>query len=194
VSDFIGPKGRITLEDPLSGNTIKDARKIIYLGSNRDPWWNTEQLLVQLKDTLNIFKEKHPGAIAVLVFDQSSAHASYGKGALNAFNINLGPGGAQKILKDTIFPPETSNPERIGTEQVMWQLNKDRAKEAKGIKQVLIKRGCFIPGLRVKCKDKDNICTDIPLYLAPPTDNTPCCLARILQGHKDFYFQKSALA
>jgi hypothetical protein len=103
--------------------------------------------LVQLKDTLDIFKEKHLGAIAVLVFDQSSTYASYSKGALNAFNINLGPGRAQKILKDIIFPLETSNPELISTKQVMWQLNKDRAKEAKGIKQVLIERGCFIPGL-----------------------------------------------
>ena len=46
-----------------------NARKIIYPGVGRDPWWDTKQLLVQISDALDIFERKHPGYIAILVFD-----------------------------------------------------------------------------------------------------------------------------
>jgi hypothetical protein len=42
---------------------------------------------------MDIFEEKHPNKVAVFVFDQSSAHASKGDRALNAFTMNLGEGG-----------------------------------------------------------------------------------------------------
>ena len=44
-SDFIGPEGRITIRDS-DGIIIQDARKIIYPGASRDPWWDTKQLLL----------------------------------------------------------------------------------------------------------------------------------------------------
>jgi hypothetical protein len=48
-SEFISLEGRIRIPN-ISGQFKSDhpdfnTRKIIYLGSNRDPWWNTEQLL-----------------------------------------------------------------------------------------------------------------------------------------------------
>ena len=64
VSDFIRTKGRINI---LKLNL--NARKIIYPGVGRDPWWDTKQLLVQISDALDIFERKHPGCIVVLVFD-----------------------------------------------------------------------------------------------------------------------------
>ncbi len=49
-SEFIGPKGRIRVRgedrEYHPDDLDLDARKIIYLGSNRDPWWDTKQLLV----------------------------------------------------------------------------------------------------------------------------------------------------
>jgi hypothetical protein len=91
--EFVGPKGRIRVANNkgifIPDHLDLDARKIIYLGSNRDPWWDTKQLLVQVARTLDIFEKKHPSCVAVLIFDQSSAYSSYGEGALNAFNINL---------------------------------------------------------------------------------------------------------
>jgi hypothetical protein len=42
---------------------------------------------------MNIFEEKHLNKVAVFVFDQSSAYASKGDGALNAFTMNLEEGG-----------------------------------------------------------------------------------------------------
>ena len=104
-SDFIGPKGRIRVLCP-SGEEQEDARKIIYPGSNGDPWWDTKQLLAQLSTTIDIFEKKHPGCIGVFVFDQSSAHASHGEGALNSFDINLNNRGKKGTLKDMYYPLE----------------------------------------------------------------------------------------
>ena len=142
VSDFIRLEGRITTYN-LDNSINRDARKIIYPGANGDPWWNTKQLLVQVKDALDIFEESFPGCIAVLVFDQSLVHASYREGALNAFEMNLNLGGKQEILKETVFPPETKNLELIRTKQEMFITGPNGKRTAKGIKQVLLKRGCL---------------------------------------------------
>jgi hypothetical protein len=58
------------------GKIIEDARVIIYPGSNGDPWWDTKQLLAQIKTAIQIFDKAHPDCQALFVFDQSSAHAS----------------------------------------------------------------------------------------------------------------------
>jgi hypothetical protein len=46
-SDFISVEGRIrVLSTEGEYNPDLDAQKIIYPGSNRDPWWDTQQLLL----------------------------------------------------------------------------------------------------------------------------------------------------
>ena len=94
VSDFINEDGRLVLLDD-TGCIIKDACKVIYPGSNGDPWWDTDQLLVQVKSALEIFEAAHPDCQALFVFDQSSAHASLPPDALKAFTMNKSNCGAQ---------------------------------------------------------------------------------------------------
>ncbi len=66
-----------------------DARKIIYPGAGGDPWWDTNQLLEQMHTkAIPIFDHAYPGCQALFIFDQSSAHASLGPDALNAFDMN----------------------------------------------------------------------------------------------------------
>jgi hypothetical protein len=92
-SDFISLKGRLVIGQ-------KDAREIIYPGGpQKTPYWDTKQLLLQVSRAIDIFEEKHPNKVAVFIFDQSSAHASKGDGALNAFAMNLGEGGASLSQK-----------------------------------------------------------------------------------------------
>ena len=87
-SNFISLEGRLTIGQ-------KDARKIIYPGGpSKTPYWDTEQLLEQVTEAINIFEEKHPNKVAVFIFNQSSTYTSKGSRALNAFTINLGEGGA----------------------------------------------------------------------------------------------------
>jgi hypothetical protein len=59
-SEFVGPKGHIRVPNNkgifIPDDPDLDTRQIIYLGSNRDPWWDTKQLLVQVTRTLDIFE------------------------------------------------------------------------------------------------------------------------------------------
>ncbi|PVH70044.1 hypothetical protein DL98DRAFT_621037, partial [Cadophora sp. DSE1049] len=201
VSDFISLKGRLTVTK--NGVVIKDARKIIYPGSGGDDnWWNIKQLLEQVDEAFNIFEEKHPNKTAVFVFDQSSAHASHGDGALNAFTMNASEGGAAIPQRDTYYPPECTKKRLIGqVQQLNWErertVGKGKKKKTiielvpKGIKMILAERGCLpiSQKLPAKCSPK---CANSLTY-PPKSTNTPCCLARILANHEDFFRQKSAL-
>jgi len=187
ISDFIGPEGRIRMPD-----LGLDARKIIFPGAGGDPWWDTKQLLVQISTTLDIFEEKHIDCVAVLVFDQSSAHASHGEGALNAFDINLTDGGKKPTPKDTYYPPECTIPELRGTIQTLYTMDAEGNKINKGVKTILQERGCYPenpPNLKCKIKCPDNLA-----YPVSASNEPPCCLAWILSTHKDFFEQKSAIA
>ena len=142
---------------------------------------------------LDIFEQKYLNCIAVLIFNQSSVYASYGEGILNAFSINKVPGGVEKgnikpYGRDIYFPPEYTIPGLQGTIQVLWQLNTNGEREPKGMEQILIKRGCNIPGLRFKYPKGTKY--TIPLEYPPAIEQT-YCLARILSNHQDFFEEKS---
>lgn len=88
VSAFINPEtGRLISVDDKG--VVQDSTKIIYPGSGGDPWWDSEQLLKQMEDAIQIFEAAHPGKLTRLfIFDQSSAHASLPPDALKAFEMN----------------------------------------------------------------------------------------------------------
>jgi len=88
VLDFINEEdGQLVLLDE-DGQIIQDAWKIIYPGSNDDPWWDTKPLMDQIKCAIEIFETAHPDCQALIIFDQSSAHASLPPDALKAFKMN----------------------------------------------------------------------------------------------------------
>ena len=58
------------------GNILRDARKIIYPGSNGDAWWDNEQLMARIRSATEIFEAAHPDCQALFIFNQTSAHAS----------------------------------------------------------------------------------------------------------------------
>jgi len=96
VSDFINSaSGRLVIQES-DGTISQDARVVIYPGSNGDAWWDTEQLLRQVKDAIQIFEVAHVGKEALFIFDQSSAHASLPPDALKAFEMNRSNGGKQR--------------------------------------------------------------------------------------------------
>ena len=56
VSDFINEEdGRLFLLDE-NNQIVQDARKIIYPDANGDPWWDTKQLMDQIKSAIEIFE------------------------------------------------------------------------------------------------------------------------------------------
>ena len=75
VSDFINEEdGHLFLLDE-TGRIIRDARKIIYPGSNGNPWRDTDHPLVQVESAMEIFEAAHTDCQALFVFDQSSDYA-----------------------------------------------------------------------------------------------------------------------
>jgi hypothetical protein len=177
VSEFINPlTGRLVLHDK-DGNIVDEARKIIYPGSNGDPWWDTDQLLTQVKHAIQVFEKAHPNCVALFIFDQSSAHASLGPNALKASEMNKSDGGKQRIQRDTIIPDSNPSPACQGMEQKMT-LPDGRPK---GLERVLTECGFDVKGMRAKCAP---VC---------PFENTGCCMMRLLSKQADFLNQESML-
>ncbi|KNF00508.1 hypothetical protein, variant [Puccinia striiformis f. sp. tritici PST-78] len=174
ISDFIlESTGRLVLspdEQEFHQLNCSDAATVIYPGSQGDAWWDMAQLCKQVTEkALLIFEALHPGCQGVFVFDCSSAHEAFGPQALRVQNMNLGPGGKQSRLRDTIIPTDdTRIPEGLrGQPQSMcfptdYEVQ-SLAGQPKGIQQVLAERGLFqyycgaqndaqLPPLRLKCK------------------------------------------
>lgn len=177
VSDFISPvTGRLVCRDE-DGNITMDARKIIYPGSNGDPWWDTKQFIEQLKQANRIHDIAHPDKIALYVFDQSSNHASLPPDALRAFDMNKSDGGKQRVQRDTIIPMTNPSIEHRGKLQKMTLPDG----KPKGLERVLTERGFDVRNMRTKCAP---VC---------PIENETCCMARLLSKQDDFANQESMI-
>ena len=177
VLDFINEEdGRLVLLDE-NGHIVHDARKVIYPGNNGDPWWDTDQLLVQVKSAMEIFEAAHPDCQALFVFDQSSAHASLPPDALKAFTMNKSNGGAQCKQKNTVIPQSNPDPQFCGVHQEMITAQG----EAKGLKDCLEEHGFDVSRMKAKCSP---VC---------PFESQNCCMARLLSQQDDFMDQPSML-
>jgi len=177
VSDFINEEdGRLVLLDE-NGQIIQDARKIIYPGANGDPWWDTKQLMDQIRSAIEIFEAAHPNCQALFIFDQSSAHASLPPDALKAFEMNKSDGGKQRMQRDTKIPQSNPDPRFRGQPQKMTT----SSGQQKGLQAVLEERGFNVSRLKAKCAP---VC---------PFESQNCCMARLLSQQEDFMNQESML-
>jgi hypothetical protein len=179
ISEFIEEiNGRLVVREVPDGRVTKEARQIIYPGSNGDPWWDCKQLIQQVKErAIPVFEEAHPGCQALFIFDQSSAHAALPPDALRAFDMNKSNGGKQRRQKDTIIPDSNPYPEYRGKLQKMTT----DSGEPKGLQQTLEERGFDVRNMRARCSP---VC---------PFENNDCCMARILSKQDDFTSQVSML-
>ncbi|KAF8227164.1 hypothetical protein L208DRAFT_1405913 [Tricholoma matsutake] len=140
VSDFVNKEdGRLVLLDE-TGRIIRDAQK--------NPWWDTKQLMDQIKYAIEIFKSAHPDCEALFIFDQSSAHASLPPDALKAFEMNKSDGGKQHKQHDTTIPQSNPDPRFRGQPQKMTT----SSGQQKGLQAVLEERGFNVSCLKAKSK------------------------------------------
>ena len=182
VYDFINEETGwlVVCNEDGSISDKNDAQKIIYPGTNGDPWWDTKQLLKQIyTQAIPIFKQAHPNCQALFIFDQSSAHASLGPEALNAFDMNRSNGGKQRKQHNTIIPDDDTVPNLAAHGKPQSMVT--NTGEPKGLETVLTERGFNTQGKKAKCK---------PLC---PFENRDCCLAHILSWQSDFRNQVSML-
>src|SRR6266481_4469533 len=168
--------GRLMLLDE-NGRIVHDAQKIIYLGSQGDPWWDNKQLMDQMAAAIEIFDAAHPDCQALFIFDQSSTHASLPPDALQAFDMNKSNGRKQRKQHDTVIPQTNPDPQFPGQVQKMTTLSG----EAKGLQAVLEECRFQVRKLRAKC---------LPVC---PFESQNCCMARLLSQQEDFADQESML-
>jgi len=127
-----------------------DAATLIYPGAKRDRCWDMEQLCDQVsKKAIPIFKHLHPNLQAVFIFDCSLAHSAFAKNALRVQNMNLGSGGKQSHLRDSIIPSDDlCIPEHLCSQPqsfVFDSLHPDptQAGKAKGFQVILEEHGLW---------------------------------------------------
>src|ERR1043166_2354973 len=138
-------------------------------------WFNRYLIYFNLQivnRAIPIFEATHPGAIAIFAFDNSTSHGAFSPDALIASYMNVGPGGKQPKMRNTIFNGQVqlmNYPDDFPDESLR--------EKPKGMKQILHERQLLKPGLKGFCKNKNS------------TDNQ-CCMQHILENQPDFLSQK----
>ncbi|KAH8916594.1 hypothetical protein BT69DRAFT_1228244 [Atractiella rhizophila] len=79
---------------------LEDAGEQLEYGTAHEGYWDAEKLIEQVeKKFIPVFERLHPGQTALVVFDDSTGHGAMASDALNAKNMNLGPGG-KPVMRD----------------------------------------------------------------------------------------------
>ena len=147
VSDFIDEKnGFLCLSESqwetakvTNPNIKRYAREYLEYGENKEEYWTMSRFLAQLKRAAEIAEIRYPreqGWRICWVFDNSSCHNAMAEDSLNVNNMNVKPGGTQKILRDTVYN---------GKVQKMYYMSGGQ-RVAKGMKMVLEERGISTEG------------------------------------------------
>jgi len=164
-------------------------------GKNGDGWWLGTDVVTQVGQFLPIFEWKHPGAQAMIVFDNSTNHGVFPEGALVVCKgVNVKPGGinapgvAARGDKHPAVPPMRNGWHMVQGVQVDQQMHDPNADGTcpgtfKGTKKILTERGLFQKGLRGDCQAK----------VGEEKAGGVCCCKHLLMNQPDFLAQKTAL-
>ena len=188
VSEFLLETiGRLKLipEQVLANPNIPiEARKYLKPGKNADGWWTSDHLIDQVINyTILIFEIIHPGAIAVMAFDNSTNHGAMPADGLNAAAMNVNPGGKQPCMHSTYFGQDN-----ISQSMIFPSDHPTYPNQPKGMRQILIERGLWKDGLIGDCK----LCKGKNTKVID-SQRVDCCMRRILSLQPDFLAQKSKL-
>ena len=95
VSDFI---------DEVSGfiRDEQDQARLL-LETQRHGYFTNDMLLQQVEKTIDIFERVHPQAKALFLFDNAPSHRKYADDVPNADRMNVGPGGKQPKMRNTVW-------------------------------------------------------------------------------------------
>ena len=150
---------------------------IIEPGKNHDGYWQATDILKQLEEkAIPVFRQMHPEARGLFVFDNSTNHGAYAADSLVAVvssKMNLGPGGKFPVMRSATFV----NGLGVKIEQAMHEQN-----VPKGLKKILLERQLWKEKLPKQCGAKFAIGA-----------NPACCAIHRLGAQPDFRAQKSIL-
>ena len=110
-----------------------EARELLEYGAEREGYWTGDKFMKHVQNAVRIAEHKYDATTHTLMwlFDQSSCHKAMSSDALNVARMNVRPGGAQSLLRDTEWPPGS------GCVQHLVDVNG----VAKGMKEILEERG-----------------------------------------------------
>ena len=74
----------------------------LLLQMSREGYFTNDLLLEQVARTIDVFERVHPYATALFLFDNAPSHRKVPGYALNADRMNVGPGGKQPKMRDTV--------------------------------------------------------------------------------------------
>ena len=95
VSDFI---------DEINGFVRSPKEEAcLVLDVSKDGYFNNSMLLKQVDKTIKIFEEIYPEAQALFLFDNAPSHKKIADNVPNADKMNVGPGGKQPVMRDTVW-------------------------------------------------------------------------------------------
>ena len=95
VSDFI---------DEVRG-FVRDGEESarLMLETSKDGYFTNDHLLKQVEKTLNIFERVHPECQDLFLFYNAPSHRKVADDTPNADKMNVGPGGKQPKMRDTVW-------------------------------------------------------------------------------------------
>ncbi len=95
ISDFV---------DEVNGfvRNVSDMARLS-LETQRDGYFNNDQLLIQVAKTIKIFKETHPSSRGLFLFDNAPSHKKVADDSLNVDKMNVHPGGKQPVMRDSVW-------------------------------------------------------------------------------------------
>jgi hypothetical protein len=101
-------------------------------------WWTSDRMIAWLRKCIEIRKKLFPWARVIWRFDHSSNHTAKAEDALNASRMNIGPGGKQPKMRDTVVQDEESK--LFQQVQSMIHNGGPLDGQAKGLKTVMDER------------------------------------------------------
>ena len=122
------------------------SQTLFYVGTNRDGWWSSEDIVKQpFDDAISLSQSLHPDAQALFLFDQSGNHNAYPSGALVASRMVLSERDFK--LSDKYHFRDgriyQDNDDEGWMQKMYVTLKKAKTKRFKGIRRILEKRNLW---------------------------------------------------
>ena len=126
VSDFI---------DEMAGYVYDvQNQACLSMETNQEGYFTNDHLMDQVSKTVDIFERVHPEATGVFFFDNASSHCKVADDALNADKMNIGPGGKQQKMSDTVWDGKIQTMVNDGVPKGIITVLQERGIDTTGMK------------------------------------------------------------
>lgn len=173
-------------EDPdcIERAFLRAGDSTVVVESGGGTWFVGDDLVLQFQYALQVFDITHPGCSGMFTFDNASGHSAYAMDALRVSIMTLNPSDQpEKLFMRPGWYVGTDG-QRVVQDMVQTV---DGTRVNVGVKVVLMERGLWKPGMRLKCK-KDEV-----TGVTCPPGSTDCCASAVLASQPDFLEQSCAV-